>query len=118
MEPGRSPSADRGRHGRRAPTASGRAWHIWDGQESYELARFAPTEAFFRNYVQFADQYTETPRLWSPDSTAIAFGAQTADHAVTAVAHLEEVGEFTMLGLADVSFWSPVAVSRPSAEPE
>ena len=100
------------------PDDIGLAWHIWDGQESFELARFAPTEAFFRNYVQFADQYTETPRLWSPDSASIAFGARTADRAVTAVAHLEEVGEFTMLGLADVSFWSPVAVSRPSAEPE
>ena len=93
------------------------AWYIWDGNELYELARFAATAAFFRDYVQFADQYTETPRLWSPDSTAIAFGAQTADYAVTAVAHLEGGGEVTALGLADVSFWSPVAVDAPPAEP-
>lgn len=93
------------------------AWYIWDGNELHELARFAPTAAFFRDYVQFADQYTETPRLWSPDSTAIAFGAQTADYAVTAVARLEAGGEIATLGLADVSFWSPVAVNPPPADP-
>lgn len=93
------------------------AWYIWDGNELHELARFAATAAFFRDYVQFADQYTETPRLWSPDSTAIAFGAQTADYAVSAVAHLEGGGEVTALGLADVSFWSPVAVDPPPAGP-
>ena len=95
----------------------GLAWYIWDGNELSELALFAPTATFFRDYVQFADQYTEAPRLWSPDSTAIAFGAQTADYAVSAVAQVEGSGGVTALGLADVSFWSPVAVDPPPVRP-
>ncbi len=95
----------------------GLAWYIWDGNELSELARFAPTATFFRDYVQFADQYTEAPRLWSPDSTAIAFGAQTADYAVSAVAQVEGSGGVTALGLADVSFWSPVDVDPPPVQP-
>ena len=84
------------------------SWHIWDGQQSYELARFAPTETFLRDYLRFADQYDETPRLWSPDSDAITFGANTADGDVTAVARLDRAGGMTSLGTSDVSFWSPL----------
>ena len=83
------------------------SWHIWDGQQSYELARFAPTDTFFRDYLWFADQYNETPRLWSPDSDAITFGAKTVDGDITVVAHLSSAGAMTSLGPSDVSFWSP-----------
>ncbi|MYI36787.1 MAG: hypothetical protein F4118_10235 [Acidimicrobiaceae bacterium] len=83
------------------------SWHIWDGQQSYELARFAPTETFFRDYLWFADQYNETPRLWSPGSDAITFGANTVDGGITAVARLGSAGAMTSLGPSDVSFWSP-----------
>ena len=83
------------------------SWHIWDGQQSYELARFAPTETFFRDYLWFADQYNETPRLWSPDSDAITFGANTVDGDISAVARLGSAGAMTSLGPSDVSFWSP-----------
>ena len=90
------------------PGGAGMSWHIWDGQQSYELARFAPTETFLRDYLRFADQYDETPRLWSPDSDAITFGANTADGDVTAVARLDRAGGMTSLGTSDVSFWSPL----------
>ena len=90
------------------PDGVGMSWHIWDGQQSYELARFAPTETFLRDYLRFADQYDETPRLWSPDSDAITFGANTADGDVTAVARLDRAGRMTSLGTSDVSFWSPL----------
>ena len=90
------------------PEGTGLSWHIWDGQQSYELARFAPTETFLRDYLRFADQYDETPRLWSPDSDAITFGANTADGDVTAVARLSAAGAVTSLGPSDVSFWSPI----------
>ena len=89
------------------PGGIGMSWHIWDGQQSYELARFAPTETFFRDYLWFADQYNETPRLWSPDSDAITFGANTVDGDITAVARLSSAGAMTSLGSSDVSFWSP-----------
>ena len=90
------------------PDGIGMSWHIWDGRQSYELARFAPTETFLRDYLRFADQYDETPRLWSPDSNAITFGANTADGDVTAVARLDRAGAMRSLGTSDVSFWSPL----------
>ena len=89
------------------PSGIGMSWHIWDGQRSYELARFAPTETFFRDYLWFADQYNETPRLWSPDGDAITFGANTVDGDIAAVARLSSAGAMTSLGPSDVSFWSP-----------
>ena len=90
------------------PSGIGMSWHIWDGQQSYELARFAPSATFLRDYLQFADQYDETPRLWSPDSDAITFGASTADGDIIAVARLGRAGALTSLGPSDVSFWSPL----------
>ena len=89
------------------PSGIGLSWHIWDGQQSYELVRFAPTETFFRDYLWFADQYNETPRLWSPDGDAITFGANTVDGDIAAVASLSSGGAMTSLGPSDVSFWSP-----------
>lgn len=93
------------------------AWHVWDdGGDggSVELARFAPSVAFGRNYLPFADQYDETPRLWSPDSDAITFGASTSEGDVSAVARLDNVGGLTTLGPSDVSFWSPLPDSLQS----
>ena len=88
-------------------------WHVWDGDKSVELARFVPSAAFLSNYLRFADQYTETPRLWSPDSDAITFGANTAGGDVGAVARLDGSGAMTSLGPSDVSFWSPLPDSLP-----
>ena len=85
-------------------------WHTWDGQSSHVLARFTPTEVFAQNYLRFADQYTETPRLWSPDSTAITFGALDSGRGVASVAHLGRAGQTTSLSVADASFWSPAPV--------
>ena len=93
-------------------------WHTWDGQSSSELARFTPTEVFAQSYLRFADQYTETPRLWSPDSTAITFGALEAGLGVATVARLGDTGQTTSLSVADASFWSPAPVSLLSAENE
>ena len=86
------------------------AWHIWDGRETVELARFTPTVAFLRDYLRFADQYVETPRLWSPDSDAIVFGATAVGLDTTAVARIDGIGGVRNLGVADVSFWSPAAL--------
>ena len=87
------------------------AWHVWDGERSTELVQFAPSVAFASNYLPFADQYDETPRLWSPDSDAITFGASTADGDITAVARLDTVGAVRSLGPSDVAFWSPLSAA-------
>ena len=99
------------------PDGATLAWHIWDGQEAAELTRFTPTVAFVRDYLRFADQYVETPRLWSPDSDAIVFGAISVGLDTTAVARLDGLGGVRNLGVADVSFWSPPPVDSTSTGP-
>ena len=91
------------------PSQSGQlfSWLVWDGEDLQELTSFTPTAVFLQNYVAFADQYTETPRLWSPDGAAIAFGALIDGGAATAVALMEDMGRSTSLGAGDVAFWSP-----------
>ena len=90
------------------------SWHVWDGEQTGEMARFAPTAGFLQRYLPFADQYTETPRLWSPDGAAITFGALIDEGARSAIARLDGTGRVTSLGQADVSFWSPGAKSTPA----
>jgi TolB protein len=99
------------------PDGATLAWHVWDGQETVELTRFAPTTAFVRDYLRFADQYVETPRLWSPDSDAIVYGATSVGLDTTAVARLDGIGGVRNLGVADVSFWSPPPLDPASTEP-
>ena len=98
----------------RDPGGASLAWHIWDGQETSELARFTPTTEFVRNYLPFADQYVETPRLWSPNGDAIVFGANTVGLDTAAVARLDGIGGVRSLGVADVSFWSPASLDSSS----
>ena len=98
----------------RDPDGATLAWHVWDGREAVELARFTPTVAFVRDYMRFADQYVETPRLWSPDSDAIVFGATSVGLDTTAVARLDGIGGVRNLGVADVSFWSPPPLDATS----
>lgn len=99
------------------PDSTTLAWHVWDGQEAVELTRFTPTVAFVRDYLRFADQYVETPRLWSPDSDAIVFGASSVGLDTTAVARLDGIGGVRNLGVADVSFWSPPSLDSASTGP-
>ena len=104
--------------GSRGPDDPTLAWHVWDGEQTRLLARFTPTPAFARNYMQFADQYDETPRLWSPAGDAIAFGALTAGGSAAAVVRLDDSDGVTSLGSADVSFWRPSdAVVPPAPSP-
>lgn len=85
------------------------AWHVWDGNESLELAQFTPSANFLRNYLPFADQYDETPRVWSPDSNAITYSVtRPGGFDFASVSRLDSVGEVSSLGLGSVSFWSPL----------
>ena len=99
------------------PAGPSLSWNVWDGEQSSEMARFAPTAGFLQRYLPFADQYTETPRLWSPDGAAITFGALIDEGARSALARLDGTGRVTSLGQADVSFWSPGAGITPQPEP-
>ena len=97
----------------------GLAWYVWDGEKTQEWARFTPSPAFAQRYLPFAGQYTETPRLWSPDGAAITFGALIDGEAASAVVRLDDMGRLARLGTADVSFWSPAAASSAApSEPQ
>ena len=85
------------------------AWHVWDSNESFELAQFTPSLTFLRNYLPFSDQYDETQRLWSPDSDAITYSAVRAGEGdFAAISRLDRAGDVVSLGLGTVSFWSPL----------
>jgi TolB protein len=65
-----------------AETSGERVWlrvNIWDGAETRQFARFAPSPVLIRNYLPFADQYMQSLRFWSPDSTAIVYAGQSEE---------------------------------------
>ena len=82
------------------------SWLVWDGETTTELARLLPTLAFLQQYLPFAEQYTESPRLWSPDGRAFVITAivEGNDRAIVVDA---ETGRTAPLGSASVAFWSP-----------
>lgn len=85
---------------------SGFAWHIWNGGTLESLSKLAPTETFVRNYIAFAGQYVESPRLWSPDSRSVGFGAVEGSQSVAVVIRADGTGA-TALGSGEVAFWNP-----------
>lgn len=48
-------------------------WHIWDGEKTYPLTLFVPTEAFLSNYLRYFDQYAQSISLWSADSQMLLY---------------------------------------------
>jgi len=101
------------------PTTSARRWRrstsdrrqdageITD-HENRTLTETRPSDVFFRNYVIFSGQYNETPRLWSPDGSAITYGADTdAGHRFFVHPVRAGAGPAIDLGSGQVAFWSP-----------
>ncbi len=82
------------------------AWHVWDGERVEALVRLRPTPTFLQQYLPFADQYVESPRLWSPDGEAFVVSAEI-DGQGRAVAVDAETGATVVLGPAQIAFWSP-----------
>lgn len=65
-----------------AEAEPGRAWlrvNVWDGEEVRQYDRFVPSTIFLRDYLRFADQYMQSLRFWSPDSSAIVYAGQGED---------------------------------------
>lgn len=82
------------------------AWHVWDGERVEALVRLRPTPTFLQQYLPFADQYVESPRLWSPDGEAFVVSAEI-DGRGQAVVVDAETGATAVLGPAQIAFWSP-----------
>jgi TolB protein len=54
-------------------------WHLWNGTNSRELARFAPSATFLIDYLRFFDQYARSMTPWSPDSHAFVYAGSGED---------------------------------------
>jgi TolB protein len=48
-------------------------WFVWDGKTTTGYARFFPSLVFLQNHLAFFDQYAQSHRIWSPDSTAFVY---------------------------------------------
>lgn len=94
--------ADDGRSGR---------WLVWheDTAGIEQEAPFVPTPDFFLDYLRFADQYVEQPRLWAPDSTAFVTPSQRVDGPRILVVEARAGGDVAEIAEGAVAFWSPVA---------
>ncbi|MCE7988822.1 MAG: hypothetical protein DYG89_47310 [Caldilinea sp. CFX5] len=65
-----------------AEVAGERVWlrvNIWEGEQTRQFARFAPSSVLLRNYLPFADQYMQSLRFWSPDSRAVVYAGQSEE---------------------------------------
>lgn len=59
-----------------AEAEGNRIWlrvNIWDGDKVQRYERFAPSPILLREYLPFADQYTQSMRFWAPDSSAVVY---------------------------------------------
>jgi TolB protein len=54
-------------------------WNLWNGTNSQELARFAPSATFLIDYLRFFDQYARSMTPWSPDSRAFVYAGGGED---------------------------------------
>jgi WD40 repeat protein len=84
-------------------------WSVWDGATTRSLTEARPSSIFFDQYVVFSGQYIETPRLWSPDGSAVTYSGQTEAGNRFYVLPVGGDGEGTAidLGPGHVAFWSP-----------
>ncbi|MGB0385600.1 MAG: TolB family protein [Ardenticatenaceae bacterium] len=48
-------------------------WHIWNGERTYPLTIFQPTDSFLADYLRYFDQYAQSTSLWSPDSQMLLY---------------------------------------------
>lgn len=82
-------------------------WYVWDGKRTTAYGRFLPTRTVLQSYLVFSDQYAQSMRLWSPDSTAFVYAG---------INEQEEIGVFVQeldqeqprrVAAGVVAAWSP-----------
>ena len=87
------------------PGGTNGVWRVLDIDGVREIGRGQLSATFFRNYVVFAWQYVESPRLWSPDGDAIVYAGSEDGIAGVYVQPLD--GERVRISDGDVAFWAP-----------
>jgi hypothetical protein len=73
----------------------------------YEVTASTAAPLFTRNYLLFADQYIEQPRLWSPGGDAFVFAEDTANGSMVSVVAATADATPQVVGPGEVGFWSP-----------
>jgi Tol biopolymer transport system component len=83
-------------------------WQVWDGSVATRIGpTFLPSPTFWRDYVPFYGQFSQTMTPWSPDGSSFAFAGLIGDRAGIWVQDLDaEEPSFVLDGGSIVS-WSP-----------
>lgn len=83
------------------------AWQVWEDGDLGAPITFVPTPTLFRDVLPFFDQYAQSLRFWSPDSSSFAFpGAVDAEPGIFVV---DVDGDSTPTKVTEGSWvaWSP-----------
>ena len=91
-----------------AITEQGATWHVRQPDGAVEqLSAYLPSRTELRNYLPFYDQYTESPRRWSPDGRAFAYSGGINGQFGVWIQRVDPVAPVVPLGAGRVAWWSP-----------
>jgi len=86
----------------------GMRWLVWDGESTREHAAFFPSRIFLRDYLPYFDQYAQSHRIWSPDSSALVFTGTLANGKRGVWVQVDEEGAAPLsLGSGVSATWTP-----------
>jgi TolB protein len=77
-----------------------------------EIVAFTPTPTFQSSYLAFADQFIESPRLWSPDGTQFVYAELADVGSLVRTADADAFATPGIVGAGEVGFWSPSPPAR------
>lgn len=83
-------------------------WHVWDGQRTYPVSRFQPSQPFLADYLRFFDQYAQSISVWSPDSRRLLYtGAGGDGQEGVWVVEIREGARAVRIARGSMATWSP-----------
>jgi Tol biopolymer transport system component len=83
-------------------------WHVRQPDGAVErTSTYVPSRTELRNYLPFYDQYTESPRRWSPDGRAFVYAGDVDGQSGVWVQRVDPVAPIVPLGAGRVAWWSP-----------
>ena len=83
-------------------------WQVWDGRIATRSGpTFLPSPTFWRDYVPFYGQFSQTMTPWSPDGSSFAFAGLIGDRAGIWVQDLDAEEPSFVLDGGSVVSWSP-----------